>query len=118
MRTYTVFLIGLVLSMPLFGQGQGVAFAFTNPDPDLINTCTVELFEEEGTEPIGSVDMEIGPRSQIGQFLFDMFPGLLTGEVGFVRVTCDSPICGVALQLRGLQMLQIPIVVEVEEAAP
>ena len=47
-----------------------------------------------------------------------MFPGLLTGDVGFVHVTCENPVCGVALQLRGLRMLQIPISVELEEPAP
>lgn len=54
----------------------------------------------------------MGPHAQTARFMRELFPGILTDGVGFVRVTCDNPICPLALHLRGLAMTQIPVVSE------
>lgn len=95
-------------------EGATGGIAFLNPSFESPTTCAVELFEENGETPIGNATVTLQPRAQIARLLLDMFPELLTGDVGFVRVTCDNPVCLLVLRLRGLEMLQIPVFVESE----
>ena len=93
-------------------EDKGVGLALANSSQTQTAACTIQLFEEETEDLLGETDVQLGPGSQTAQFLFELFPGLLTGEVGFVRISCDKPVCALALQLRGLEMLQIPVFVE------
>ncbi len=99
-------------------DGKGLGLALLNPSAEQAAMCSLELYEEDGETPLGTVDVELAPRAQIARILLELFPELLTGEVGFVRVSCDSPVCALALQLRGLQMLQIPVFVENGDSIP
>lgn len=98
-------------------EDQDTAIALTNRADDP-NVCTFEVFLEGETEPLGSEEIELGPHSQISRYLFELFPELLTDEAGYVRITCEEPTCALVLNLRGLQMLQIPIFVETIAATP
>lgn len=94
-------------------EGQGVGLALTNP-AGVTAECQIEVFAEDETTSLGTFPMTLGPRSQTAQFLAEAVPEILTGEVGFVRITCDNPICALALNLRGLRVLQVPIFIDTE----
>lgn len=98
-------------------EGQGVGLALTNIAPGVGATVTLDLLREDGTS-LGSTEVQLGPRSQIARMLVDLFPGILTGEVGYIVITSDDPICALVLQLRGLHMFQIPVAVFSEEVTP
>lgn len=98
-------------------DGRQMGVVVTNPSAETTANCRLEIFAEDGVEALGSVDLQMGPHSQSSKYLFEYFPDLLTGDVGFVRITCDNPVCALALQLKGLSMLQVPIFVEIDDSS-
>jgi hypothetical protein len=92
-------------------DGAGIGLALTNPSSAQSATCTLEIFNEEG-DSLGITQVSVGPHSQIAQFIFQTFPNILEDDVALIKISCDNPICALALHLRGLSMTQIPIVVE------
>ncbi len=75
-------------------------------------TVTLEFLAEDGVTPIGTATFQLGPRAQIARFVDEWLTNFVPGTAGFVRITATSPICGLALQFRGLMMTQIPILIE------
>lgn len=98
-------------------EGREVGFALMNSDQEA-TTCTFEVYAEDGTEPLGTYDLELGPHSQIARYLKELFPDVLADGSGFVKITCDSPVCALVLHLHGFQMLQIPIFINGTEVNP
>ena len=92
-------------------DGAGIGLALTNISGNQTTICTLEIFADDGTL-LDTTQITLGPHSQIAQFLFQIFPDILTDDVGYVRISCDNPICALALHLRGFGMTQIPVVVE------
>jgi hypothetical protein len=92
-------------------DGAGIGLALANPSSSQSATCTLEIFNEDGVS-LGMTQITVGPHSQIAQFLFQAFPNVLEDDVALIEISCDSPVCALALHLRGLSMTQIPIVVE------
>lgn len=92
--------------------GADVGGSFSNPSPAQPVNCTLEIFGEDGITPLGTAQLSMGPRTQTARLMREIFPGILTDGIGFIRVTCDNPICPLALHLRGFAMTQIPIIVE------
>ena len=93
-------------------DGAGGGVSLSNPSGTQPATCNLEVFGEDETTPLGSAQVTLGPRGQLGRFIRELFPGILSDGVGFVRISCDQPVCGLALHLRGLAMTQIPIFIE------
>jgi hypothetical protein len=92
--------------------GAGIGLALTNPSANQTAICTLEIIGADGIAVLGTTQIALGPHSQTARFLFELFPSILTDDVGFVRITCSEPVCALALQLRGLAMAQIPVVIE------
>ncbi len=93
-------------------DGAGIGLALTNPSTSQGAICTLEIIGPDGITVLGTTQITLGPHSQTARFLFELFPDILTDEVGFVRITCSEPVCALALHLHGLVMAQIPIVIE------
>jgi len=93
-------------------DGAGIGLALANPSGNQTAVCTLEVIGSDGVTVLGTTQIPLAPHSQTAQLLFELFPSLLTDEVGFVRITCSEPVCALALHLRGLQMAQIPVVIE------
>ncbi len=91
-------------------EGAAIGLALVNPQPITSATCEIQIFDEDGNL-LGSAPKFLGPYSQTAQYLKQTFPQILTDGIGYVVISCDSPVCALALQLRGLSMLQIPVVV-------
>lgn len=91
-------------------EGALIGMSLTNPSLDQTVTVNVEVVAEDGTV-LGATDVTLGPHSQIAQFLFELFPQLLTDEGVFVRITSPDPICALVLNLHGFEMFQIPVFV-------
>lgn len=98
-------------------EGREVGFAFMNPEQQGAS-CTLEVWEEDGEEPLDTFELELGPHSQIARYLKELFPEVLADDSGFVKITCDSPVCALALHLHGFQMLQIPVFVNETQVNP
>lgn len=92
-------------------DGAEIGLALTNPSAAQSSICTLEIFADDGTL-LDATEITLGPRSQTAQFLFEIFPDVFADDVGYVRISCDNPICSLALRLCGLNMTQIPVVVE------
>jgi len=92
-------------------DGAMIGLAFTNTSVDQTATCTLEIYADDGTL-LNTTQIVLGPRSQTAQFLSQIFPNVLTNDAGYVRISCNNPICALALHLRGLGMTQIPVAVE------
>jgi hypothetical protein len=106
------FAVGSFWINPSAGPRYGLSLAnssATNPA-----TVTLEFFADDGITPLGTVTLQLGPRTQIAKFVDEWFTTMAPGATGFVRITATSSICGLALQLRGLVMTQIPILIEIE----
>lgn len=99
-------------------EGREVGFALMNSAQQQGALCTLEVWEEDGTEPLGTYELELGPHSQIARYLKELFPDVLADDSGFVKIACDSPVCALALHLHGFQMLQIPVFVDENEVDP
>jgi len=93
-------------------EGREIGIAFMNSNEQAGASCTLEVYEEDGTEPLGTYDLELGPHSQIARYLKELFPDVLADGSGFVKISCDNPVCALVLHLHGFQMLQIPVFVE------
>ncbi len=93
-------------------DGAGIGLALTNPSTSQTAICTLEIIDSDGITVLGTTQITLGPHSQTARFLFELFPDILTDEVGFVRITCSDPVCALVLHLHGLVMAQIPIVIE------
>jgi hypothetical protein len=91
-------------------EGALIGMSLANPSLDQTVTVSVEVVAEDGTV-LGTTDVTLGPHSQIAQFLFELFPQLLTDEGVFVRITSPDPICALVLNLHGFEMFQIPVFV-------
>jgi hypothetical protein len=91
-------------------KGALIGMSLANPSLDQTVTVNVEVVAEDGTV-LGTTDVTLGPHSQIAQFLFELFPQLLTDEGVFVRITSPDPICALVLNLHGFEMFQIPVFV-------
>jgi len=99
-------------------EGREVGFALMNSAQQGTAACTMEVWEEDGTEPLGTYDLELGPHSQTARYLKELFPDVLADGSGFVRISCDRPVCALALHLHGFQMLQIPVYIDEPEVNP
>ena len=104
------FSVGSFWMNPSGGARFGLAMANssgTNPA-----TVTLEFFGEDGTTPLGTSTLQLGPRTQIARFVDEWFTAIAPGTIGFVRVTAANAVCGLVLQLRGMVMTQIPVLIE------
>jgi hypothetical protein len=100
-------------------EGQLTGLAMTNIDEDEANTCRLQLFQEGEEGVVATATIELDPRNQNSQLLNEIFEeNFLEDESGFVLIDCDRPVCALALQVRGVQNRQIPIVTDPVEAAP
>jgi hypothetical protein len=84
-----------------------VGIALANPSGQSI-TATFEFVAEDGTTVLGSFQVTLGPHAQIARFVREMFPAFPEG-IGFVRITTSSPVCGLVLRFRGLDLSQLPV---------
>lgn len=92
--------------------GARFGLALANPSETAPATVTLDFFEEDGTTPVGSVNLDLGPRTQIARFVDEWLQTFAPITIGFVRITATSPICSVVIQFRDLDMTQIPILIE------
>lgn len=107
---HTPLRIGNLWMEPFGGSRFGMALA--NPSDTTPATVTLEFFAEDGTIALATATLQLGIRMQITRFVDEWLADIPPGTVGFVRITATSPICGMALQLRGLAMTQVPILIE------
>lgn len=99
-------------------ENREIGFALMNSAQQGGANCTLEIYEEDGTEPLETYELELGPHSQIARYLKEFFPEILADGSGFVKINCDAPVCALALHLHGFQMLQIPVFVNDVEINP
>jgi hypothetical protein len=88
-------------------DNAAVGLAVANPSDQSIS-ATFEFIAEDGTTVLGSFEVTLGPHAQIARFVREMFPNFPEG-IGFIRITTSSPVCGMALRLRGLDLSQVPV---------
>lgn len=93
-------------------EGVQCGLALVNPAEDRTTVCTAEILADDGVTLLGSTPITLGPHSQTAQYLFELFPQILTGDVSLIRITCTDPVCALSLYLRGLEFFQIPVVIE------
>jgi hypothetical protein len=94
-------------------EGQATGLALTNAHETQENTCRLQLFQEGEEGVVATATIELDARSQNSQLLNEIFDEeFLEDESGFVLIDCDEPVCALALQLRGVQNRQIPIVTD------
>lgn len=93
-------------------DGAGIGLALTNPADYQAAIVTLEIMAEDEITVLGSAQVTLEPHAQIAQYLFQLFPNILTDDIGYVRITSSNPICALALHLRGFSMTQIPVIIE------
>jgi hypothetical protein len=84
-----------------------VGMSLANPGEQSV-VATLEFVAEDGTTVLGSLQVTLSPHSQIARFVRELFPAFPDG-IGFIRITTTSPVCGMALRLRGLNLSQLPV---------
>lgn len=106
------------MSFPIRSFGPGT-FSLINPimprsalpwrtPGDQTLSATFEFVAEDGTTVLGTFQVTLGPHAQIARFVREMFPAVPAG-IGFIRITTSSPVCSMALRMRGLDLSQLPI---------
>jgi hypothetical protein len=93
-------------------DGAGIGLALTNPAEFQTAVVTLEIMAEDDVTVLGTAQVTLGPHAQIAQYIFQLFPNILTDDIGYIRITSSNPICALALHLRGFSMNQIPVVIE------
>jgi hypothetical protein len=88
-------------------DSAAVGIAVANPADQSV-VATFEFIAEDGTTVLGSFQVTLGPHAQIARFVREMFPGF-PDDIGSVRITTSSPVCGMVLRLTGLDLMQVPV---------
>jgi len=86
--------------------------AITNTSQTATATCTMQLFREGEPDQVGEdVTVTLAPLNQNSQMLQEAFTaaGFLEDEAGYVVINCDQPVCALAMEMRGMNISQIPI---------
>ena len=93
-------------------DGAGIGLALTNPADNQAVVVTLEIMAEDDVTVLGTAQVTLGPHAQIAQYIFELFPNILTDDIGYIRITSSNPVCALVLHLRGFSMNQIPVVIE------
>ena len=92
-------------------DGAQVGFAIANPSGTRPATVTMQFLGEDGVTMLDSAQVQLGPRSQMARYVNEVFPGMLTGIVGSLRINSPSAVCGMGLRMRGENLSEDPMFV-------